>query len=114
MGAGQRGSLSKVLIRGLGSKAWFAGPDRRLVGLAVSARESTKSRTIKSLLEKSSRVKLGPRGKRARLLVLLETARSMAAVVAGQPSMQCAEFAGSRESSVRVVVQDRFPVSRFR
>jgi hypothetical protein len=41
-----------------------AGPDRRFKGIALSARLSTKSRTIKSLLEKFSSVKLGPLGKR--------------------------------------------------
>ena len=57
--------LSNVLIRGFGSNICCAGPDRRFTGTAVSARVSTKSRTIKSLFEKSSKVKLGPLGKRA-------------------------------------------------
>lgn len=39
------------------------GPERRAEGIALSARLSTKSLTMKSLLEKSSRVKLGPLGK---------------------------------------------------
>jgi hypothetical protein len=56
--------LSNVRIRGFGSKGVCALPDRRFEGTALSARLSTKSRTIKSLLEKSSRVKLGPLGKR--------------------------------------------------
>jgi hypothetical protein len=56
--------LSKERMRGLGSKLCWAGPDRRFTGTAVSARESIKSRTMKSLLEKSSREKLGPLGKR--------------------------------------------------
>jgi hypothetical protein len=56
--------LSKVRIKGLGSKAVLAAPDRRLAGTALSARLSTKSRTMKSLLEKLSNVKLGPLGKR--------------------------------------------------
>lgn len=51
-------------MSGFGSNADWEGPDRRLMGTALSARLSTKSRTIKSLLEKLSRVKLGPLGKR--------------------------------------------------
>jgi len=51
-------------MRGFGSNAACAGPDLRFTGTADSARVSTKSRTMKSLLEKSSRVKLGPLGKR--------------------------------------------------
>lgn len=39
------------------------GPERRLEGIALSARLSTKSLTMKSLLEKSSRLKFGPLGK---------------------------------------------------
>lgn len=59
--------LSKVRISGFGSNACCkAAPDRRFAGIAVSANESTKSRTVKSLLEKSSSVKLGPLGKRLR------------------------------------------------
>ena len=47
----------------MGSKAWFAGPDFRFAGTALSARSSMKSLTMKSLFEKFSRVKLGPWGK---------------------------------------------------
>ena len=57
--------LSKVRINGFGSNADAPGPERRLAGTALSARLSTKSRTMKSLLEKSSRVKLGPLGNSA-------------------------------------------------
>lgn len=39
------------------------GPERRPEGIALSARLSIKSLTIKSLLEKSSRLKFGPLGK---------------------------------------------------
>jgi hypothetical protein len=74
-------SLSKVRMSGFGSKALVDWPERRLAGTAVSARESTKSRTMKSLLEKSSRVKLGPLGNNARVLALPDAARSIAAVV---------------------------------
>jgi hypothetical protein len=56
--------LSKVRIRGFGSKGVCAVSARRFEDTELSARLSTKSRTIKSLLEKSSRVKLGPLGKR--------------------------------------------------
>jgi hypothetical protein len=48
--------LSNVRIRGFGSKGVEAGPDRRFAGVAPSARVSTKSRTMKSLLEKSARL----------------------------------------------------------
>jgi hypothetical protein len=59
----QRGRiLSKVLIRGFGSKACCAGPERRFTGTALSERSSIKSLTIKSLFEKFSSVKLGPLG----------------------------------------------------
>lgn len=54
--------LSKVLIRGLGSKACCEGPERRFAGTALSERSSIKSLTIKSLFEKFSSVKLGPLG----------------------------------------------------
>ena len=54
--------LSKVLINGFGSNAVCPGPDRRLIGRAVSESSSTKSLTIKSLFEKFSKVKLGPLG----------------------------------------------------
>jgi hypothetical protein len=54
--------LSKVLIKGFGSKSAFPGPERRLAGTALSERSSTKSLTIKSLFEKFSKVKLGPLG----------------------------------------------------
>lgn len=58
--------LSKVLIKGFGSKAgWAAGPERRLAGTAASANSSMKSLVIKSLVEKSSSEKLGPWGNRA-------------------------------------------------
>lgn len=60
----QSSILSNVRMRGFGSKAVGEGPERRLRGTALSARLSTKSRTMKSLLEKLSRVKLGPLGKR--------------------------------------------------
>lgn len=50
-------------MRGLGSKACWAGPDRRFAGIALSESSSTKSLTMKSLLEKFSKVKLGPLGK---------------------------------------------------
>ena len=73
--------LSNDLIRGFGSKAPGAGPERRLTGTALSARLSTKSRTMKSLLEKSSREKLGPLGKR---LFGPELDRSMV----GQPGVE--------------------------
>jgi hypothetical protein len=55
--------LSKVLINGFGSNACCAGPERRLIGIALSARSSMKSLTMKSLFEKFSNVKLGPFGK---------------------------------------------------
>lgn len=64
MGRVAVGVLSKVRMSGFASKAGCAGPDRRLIGTALSAKLSTKSRTIKSLLEKFSRVKLGPLGNR--------------------------------------------------
>lgn len=64
-------------INGLGSNVDGEFPDRRFSGTALSAKLSTKSRTIKSLLEKSSRVKLGPLGKRP---LVLEEDRSMAMV----------------------------------
>jgi hypothetical protein len=51
-------------MRGLGSKAAWVFPERRFRGTELSAKLSTKSRTMKSLLEKFSRVKLGPLGKR--------------------------------------------------
>lgn len=60
----RRNLLSNVRINGFGSNAACAIPDRRFEGTAVSAKLSTKSRTIKSLLEKSSNVKLGPLGNR--------------------------------------------------
>lgn len=84
-------SLSNVRINGFGSKAWFAGPERRLAGTAVSARESTKSLTIKSLLEKSSRVKLGPVGNSER--EALDPPRSIAAaaiVTSSRPDRESA------------------------
>lgn len=49
-------------MRGLGSNACCAGPERRFTGTALSARSSTKSLTMKSLFEKFSKVKLGPLG----------------------------------------------------
>jgi hypothetical protein len=61
--SGQGVILSKVLINGFGSNACWAGPDRRLMGIALSARSSIKSLTMKSLFEKFSKVKLGPFGK---------------------------------------------------
>jgi hypothetical protein len=60
---GRGAILSKVLINGFGSNACWAGPDRRLTGIALSARSSIKSLTMKSLFEKFSKVKLGPLGK---------------------------------------------------
>jgi hypothetical protein len=54
---------SKVLIRGFGSNACCAGPERRFTGTALSARSSIKSLTMKSLFEKFSNVKLGALGK---------------------------------------------------
>lgn len=60
-------------MSGFASNAGCAGPDRRLVGTALSAKLSTKSRTIKSLLEKFSRVKLGPLGKRLLAPVLVRS-----------------------------------------
>lgn len=60
------GLLSKVLIKGFGSNAGCAaGPDRRFNGTAASARSSMKSRVMKSLVEKSSSLKLGPWGNKA-------------------------------------------------
>lgn len=58
-------------MSGFASNAGCAGPDRLLIGTALSARLSTKSRTIKSLLEKFSSVKLGPLGKRLLAPMLL-------------------------------------------
>jgi hypothetical protein len=55
--------LSKVRIKGLGSNACCAGPDLRFAGTALSDSSSIKSLTMKSLFEKFSKVKLGPRGK---------------------------------------------------
>jgi hypothetical protein len=49
-------------MNGFGSNAGCAGPERLLTGMALSDRSSTKSLTIKSLLEKFSIVKLGPLG----------------------------------------------------
>ena len=57
--------LSNVLISGFGSNAWFVGPDRLRVGIALSDNSSTKSLTMKSLFENLSKVKLGPVGNRA-------------------------------------------------
>lgn len=57
---------SKVRISGFGSNTCCAGPDLRLAGIALSINESRKSRTMKSLPEKSSREKLGPFGNKAR------------------------------------------------
>jgi hypothetical protein len=58
--------LSKVLIRGFGSKAGcVAGADRRFTGIALSANSSTKSLTMNSLVEKSFSSKLGPWGNKA-------------------------------------------------
>lgn len=53
---------SNVRIKGLGSNACCDGPERRLVGMALSERLSTKSFTMKFLLENVSKLKLGPRG----------------------------------------------------
>jgi hypothetical protein len=50
-------------MRGFGSKACCAGPDRRFAGIELSESSSTKSLTMKSLFEKFSKVKLGPLGK---------------------------------------------------
>ena len=54
--------LSKCLIRGFGSNACCAGPERLLTGTAFSDSSSIKSLTIKSLFEKLSKVKMGPLG----------------------------------------------------
>lgn len=58
-------SLSNVLIKGLGSKAWFDGPDFLRAGPALSDSSSTKSLAMKSLFENLSKVKLGPVGNSA-------------------------------------------------
>jgi hypothetical protein len=54
--------LSKCLIRGFGSNACCAGPERLFTGTALSDNSSMKSLTIKSLFENFSKVKLGPLG----------------------------------------------------
>ena len=57
-------------MRGLGSKGWLAAPvvpaSERRLEIAVSERASMNSFTMKSRLEKSSRVKLGPWGNTVR------------------------------------------------
>jgi hypothetical protein len=94
-GQERESSLSNALISGFGSKAWCAGPERRLAGTAASASESTKSPTIKSLLEKSSRLKLGPWGKRER--DALDAPRSMAATVTSRESRSDCAWRGECE-----------------
>lgn len=88
--------LSKVRIRGFGSKGVCAVSDRRFEGTELSARLSTKSRTMKSLLEKSSRVKLGPRGKR---LFGPEAVRSMMLMLT---SMEALHVERDHRQSIRV------------
>jgi hypothetical protein len=53
---------SNARIKGLGSKACCDGPERRLIGIALSERSSTKSFTMKFVSENVSKLKLGPRG----------------------------------------------------
>lgn len=54
---------SNARIKGLGSKACCdAGADRRLIGIVLSERLSTKSFAMKLVSEKVSKLKLGPRG----------------------------------------------------
>src|SRR5687767_7682321 len=79
-------------MRGFGSNCCCAGPDLRFAGTAPSARFSIKSRTIKSLLEKSSNVKLGPRGKS---VFALDEARSIALVRYREATFEFASREGS-------------------
>lgn len=100
--------LSKVLIKGFGSNAgWEAAPDRRFTGTAASASSSTKSRVIKSLVEKSSSEKLGPWGNSA-LVPMMDSALSAlyAMVGAGGPRGTGVLWHESR-SSHQSVLQDR-------
>jgi hypothetical protein len=53
---------SNALMRGLGSNACCAGPERLFAGTALSDKLSMKSFTMKSLLENVSTEKLGPLG----------------------------------------------------
>jgi hypothetical protein len=79
--------LSNVLIRGLGSNAWFVGPDRLRAGAALSDSSSTKSLTMKSLFENLSNVKLGPVGNKA-LFPLLIWAPSGEAIGNSEPAFR--------------------------
>jgi hypothetical protein len=53
-------------MKGLGSNGWLADCERLLDGCAFSERDSMKSLTIKSRLEKFSSVNAGPLGKSVR------------------------------------------------
>jgi hypothetical protein len=79
-------------MRGLGSKGWFGvvvdvvvggGTVERRLEIAVSERASMNSFTMKSRLEKSSRVKLGPFGKTERGVDVVDALSSV--MVAGWP-----------------------------
>lgn len=63
MGSYKEHVPSKARIKGLGSKACCDdGPERRLIGIVLSERLSTKSFTMKLVSENVSKLKLGPRG----------------------------------------------------
>jgi hypothetical protein len=94
--------LSNVLIRGLGSNAWFVGPDRLRAGTALSDSSSTKSLTMKSLFENLSKVKLGPVGNKA-LFPLLMWAPSGEAIDNYGQVFRTSYYSTSRPAIYRVL-----------
>lgn len=78
--------LSKVLMRGLGSNAACAGADFLFVGMALSASSSTKSRAMKSFVEKFSSVNSGALGKTDRPFAAVDVDVDAFDAIAKSPS----------------------------